>query len=113
MLVSTSSFLSSTGECSMLGQSAHDKKVFLAQNFEELKTDSARGGGEYLLAYASLSRCSQSASTQLPKSFQKNFKMIYGERISKEPKEVFEAMEIVIQSDPELALGCNINSSNS
>ena len=106
MLVSTTSFFSSTGECSMIGQSAHDKKVFLAQNFEELKTDSARGGGEYLSAYATLSGCTPSSASELSKSIQQNFTLIYGKDISKTPEAVYEAMERMIQSDLVLASGC-------
>lgn len=102
----TMEFSTSTGECSMIGQSAHDKKVFLAQNFEELKTDSARGGGEYLSAYATLSGCTPSTASELSKSIQQNFTLIYGKDISKAPEAVYEAMEQMIQSDQVLASGC-------
>lgn len=105
-IVSTSSYITSTGPCAMIGQSAHDKKVFLAQNFEELKTDSARGGGEYLSAYATLSGCTPSSASVLSKSIQQNFTLIYGKDISKTPEAVYEAMERMIQSDLVLASGC-------
>ncbi len=37
---SSSSYLSSTGDCAMIGLSEHDKKVFIAQNVNQLIFDS-------------------------------------------------------------------------
>lgn len=105
-LISSTQFTTSWGDCAMIGMASHDKKVFLAHNIEELKTDSARGGGEYLSAYATLSRCTPSSASELSKSIQLNFSLIYGKDISKTPEAVYEAMERMIQTDPVLALGC-------
>ena len=49
----------------MLGSVVHAKKVFVAYNLDHLRSDAARGGGEYLSAYSYLSGCSETASQSL------------------------------------------------
>lgn len=58
VFTSTSSFFSSTGECSMLGLSEHDKRVFIAHNYEFIKIDFVRGDGEYSRTFAKMHGCS-------------------------------------------------------
>lgn len=103
---SSSSYLSSTGDCAMIGMVNHDKKVFLVHNFKNMKNDSARGAGEYIEAYAIVSMCDYKARNELSKAFQKNFTYIYGESIEKEPEQAYEAMERLMKKDSILASGC-------
>lgn len=71
---STTSFFSSTGDCSMIGKKSHDEKVFFVQNLEEIKIDVARGGGEYLSAFSSYSSC-QGTGRQLQGKYENIFVM--------------------------------------
>lgn len=104
---STSQFVSSTGACRMIGMTEHGKKLFLVQNFESMKIDSARGAGEYIEAYASISMCNKDASNELSKAFQKNFVRIYGESVEREPEQVYGAMEAIMNYNPILQHGCS------
>ncbi|MFP5387570.1 MAG: DUF3015 family protein [Bacteriovoracia bacterium] len=54
---STTSYVSSTGECAMIGKTDHDAKVFIAHNFDKMLEDFAKGKGEYALAFAGLYNC--------------------------------------------------------
>ena len=105
-LGSSTSYISSTGECSMIGQAERDKKVFLVYNFDAIKEEAAIGEGEYLETYAELSGCDANGAKMLPKYFQKNFINIFGEDVSKEPSQVYQAMEEVIGNEPALREGC-------
>ena len=105
-LSSTTSYISSTGACAMIGQAEHDKKVFLVYNLDAIKEDAAIGEGEYLETYAELSGCDANGAKMLPKYFQKNFINIFGEDVSKEPSQVYQAMEEVIGNEPALREGC-------
>lgn len=69
---STSQWSSSSGDCSMIGEKSHDEKVFFAQNFEEIKIDVARGGGEYLSAFNSYSSC-QGQDRELQSNYENIF----------------------------------------
>ncbi|MDC1174212.1 DUF3015 family protein [Bacteriovoracaceae bacterium] len=104
--MSSSSYLSSTGDCAMIGMASHDKKVFLAHNLENIQVDSARRDGEYISAYASLSGCNETGRNALPGLFQNNFIQIYGEGFEKTPKAIYESMEQVIQTDPVTSENC-------
>ncbi|MCK5073797.1 MAG: DUF3015 family protein [Bacteriovoracaceae bacterium] len=101
---SSSSYISSTGDCAMIGMAEHDKKVFIAQNLDNLQIDIARGQGEYLDAYAALSGCHQ--SEYFNKILQGNYKTIFGKNIDHSPKEVYEATNELIKSSTELNGTC-------
>lgn len=81
VIVSTTSFISSTGDCAMIGEKSHDEKVYFAQNFEEIKIDVARGGGEYLTAFTKYGNCSNFDLMKFSKNAQENFEVIYSEKI--------------------------------
>lgn len=70
--LSTTSYVTSTGDCAMIGEKSHDEKIFFAQNFDEIKIDVARGGGEYLSAFNSYSNC-QGQNRELQSSYESIF----------------------------------------
>lgn len=76
-LTSTSSFFTSTGDCAMIGQAEHDQKVFLAMNLDKIKLDSARGGGEYLEAYAHIANIRKEDQAIYFAKIQKNYSSIF------------------------------------
>jgi len=107
LFLSSSGYLSSTGDCAMIGIANHDRKVFLAHNLDQIQNDSARGGGEYLQAYSQLSGCNLDASRKLSIILKENFIKIYGVDGSKQPQEIYESMEEIMKSDPNISSGCS------
>lgn len=95
-LVSSSQSFSSWGECSMLGSADFQKQLFLAQNLEPLKIDSAKGHGEYLHAYLNLSGCSQDSLKYTDSIIQKNFIKVYGEDLNNPPQKIYEQLETLL-----------------
>lgn len=108
VMSSSSQFSISTGDCAMIGMAAHDRKVFLSYNLENIQTDSARGYGEYITAYALLSGCNEAGRKALPTHFQKNFIQIFGEGVEKKPKAIYESMEYLIQTNPMTSKHCKL-----
>ena len=106
-VISSTQFMSSWGGCAMIGIANHDKKVFLAHNLDQIQNDSARGGGEYLQAYSQLSGCDSDASKKLSIILKENFIKIYGVDGSKQPQEIYESMEEIMKSDPNISSGCS------
>nr|BDT28446.1 hypothetical protein BHI3_19120 [Bacteriovorax sp. HI3] len=107
--VSTSAgqFTSSTGGCSMIGQTAYDKKVFLVNNSDPLRIDISRGNGEYLDAYAIISGCDLKTREYLPVLLQKNYVEIWGEE-EKETKAVYDSLEKIMNNDSKIKSGCSL-----
>jgi hypothetical protein len=57
----------------MIGEVNHDSKVYIANNYEELRKDFARGSGEYAFALAALYDCSETARIEFPIQMKKRF----------------------------------------
>nr|BDT28442.1 hypothetical protein BHI3_19080 [Bacteriovorax sp. HI3] len=109
LFLSTTSFVSSTGECAMIGMGENDKKVFLVNNSDPLKVDMSRGSGEYLDAYAILSGCDLKAKEYLPTLLQKNYVEIWGEE-EKETKAIYDSLEKIMNNDSKIKSGCSFKS---
>lgn len=107
-LTSSSQWSSSTGACSMLGQIEDQKKYFIAQNLDNLIIDSARGIGEYLNAYLSLTGCSQDSLKNTSSVIQSNFVKIYGEKLQNSPEQTYEQLENIFNGDPIIRTFCKI-----
>lgn len=105
-LLSTTSYVFSTGDCAMIGMAEHDKKVFIAHNLDQMTIDAARGQGEYLSAYASLSGCSKSASEKFGNTLQSNFTKVFGHKLDHSPEQAYGKIEGVISNDPDLKKLC-------
>lgn len=73
----TTSYLSSTSECSMIGMNEHDKKVYLVINSGQLLKESAMGRGEYIEGYASLSGCKNEVNKYFSAMIKNNYKKIW------------------------------------
>lgn len=105
--VSTSQFISSTGSCSAIAIAEYQKKEFLANNYEPLKIDLARGGGEFAFTYAELSGCSGGARKKYSGYLQKNFLRIYGVKLENSIEEIYNHMVQVILENKNLVELCS------
>lgn len=67
---STTSYISSTGDCAAIGyHSKENKEMFYVQNELELQLDIAKGEGAYLAELVAMYGCDESASSILNKSY--------------------------------------------
>jgi hypothetical protein len=66
-------YISSTGACAMDGQIDQDSKKIIADNWEHLKVDFAKGHGEYAMAFASMYGCDHEAQKIFPKIIKNRF----------------------------------------
>lgn len=76
-LTSMTQWSSSWGECSMIGEVSHDRKIFLAQNIDKLQVDIARGDGEYLQALAELYECPAKNYSDFARTLKDNYSNIF------------------------------------
>lgn len=88
--ISTSQFISSTGDCSMIGKKEHDQKIFIAHNSITLRADIARGNGPYLEAYAELSEIEN--KSEYYKLLKENYFIIFGTGENKSPEEIYKVL---------------------
>lgn len=103
----TTSYVSSTSECSAIGSVENQKKLFIVHNLDMLKSDSARGGGEYIHAYAYLLGCRDNYKNQVSAKFQKNFKEIFGDEAVNGAEKVYSSIELIINRDKDVFKGCD------
>lgn len=99
LFVSTSSFISSTGHCSAIGQIEDQKKHFIAHNLDRLIIDSSKGAGEYLSAYLLLSGCSSNKINETGIIIQKNLQSIYGNDLEKKYEESYKSIDFLLMTE--------------
>ncbi|MFT6069644.1 MAG: hypothetical protein ACJAT2_001575 [Bacteriovoracaceae bacterium] len=103
-LTSSSQFLSSWGQCSMIGLAPQERpKFFVAQNVDKLIIDSAKGEGEYLASFSKLASCDAYTSQKLPDRLQNNLKQIYGDDLQNDAQEVYKRISELVRADKELS----------
>lgn len=107
--LSTTSYVSSTGPCSMIGKFEHDRKIFFAENFDKILDDFARGNGEYAMTFARLSGCTQSTQTIYPKLMKKNFVPLLNSYSSELPEQTFKKLILYFETEPNLIKNCNMS----
>lgn len=71
-LSSTTSFFSSIGECAMIGELEHDKKVYYVHNFDKMKIDFAKGVGEFADSFAEMHGCDHNGQRYFMKMMKSN-----------------------------------------
>lgn len=104
--MSTTSYVSSTSECSAIGNVENQKKMFIVHNLDMLKSDSARGDGEYVKAYASLFNCTKSYEVKIPSIFKDNFVKIYGDTFTSGPEDAYHSIENIFERDVDYLVNC-------
>ncbi len=106
---STSQFLTSTGDCKMIGGiSQEERKIFVAGNADQLRMDMVRAEGEYLSAAAFLYGCDGTAMNQVSLRLQENVTRIFGENLARSPSEVADGFHALMQSDSGLRRLCSL-----
>lgn len=78
----------------MIGQIESDKKYFLTDNLDKIRDDSAKGNGEYLLAYSKLAGCNSKESADFMTSAQQNYENLFVK--SKEPLKIYLGLESIL-----------------
>tara|TARA_Y100000590_G_scaffold470768_1_gene669804 strand:- start:34833 stop:35156 length:324 start_codon:yes stop_codon:yes gene_type:complete len=101
-MVSTSSYVSSTGDCAAIGKTQEQKR-FLVQNFENLKKDISRSGGEYLTSFSKLANCDAFTLLELPNRLRINLKQIYGDDFQSNAEDVYNRISELVRADKELS----------
>lgn len=96
-VVSTTSYLSSVGNCSMIGQKSHDRKVFIALNSNQIIEDIMIGDGEYFNTFAKLSGCSFNGRNDLVKELRSNYSHYFGKDLEYKPSESLKNIDKFIQ----------------
>lgn len=109
-VITTTQFTSSWGECRMIGQVDNDQKVFMAQAWNQLQIDTAKGNGEYLNAFATLSVCNQAGAGVLKNEMQKNFQQIYGNELDNSVEEAHEQIKNIFNGNEVLKKNCTTKS---
>ncbi len=109
MMISTSSFVSSTGDCAMIGKVEQKKQTFIAVNIDQLKMEASQGEGEYLSAFSNLSSCSAVGEEYLKSTLQRNYSSIFGPESSRSASEVYSRIQDLMLNDLVIRSECSPN----
>lgn len=94
--ISISQFITSFGDCSAFGESKSERFSFFANNFEHLRSDAARGDGEYLQGASKLLGCDENGHQIFSNLLKANYSKIFlGDQL-KNVEDQFEEMESLI-----------------
>lgn len=108
--VSTTSYISSIGECSMVGEIKHDQKLFIANAYEPLQIDLARGSGEFADAFAEISKCNKLGKMKMKRALQKNYGQVYNDSNILDVEKTYSRIIGVLKSDQVIANNCKLES---
>ncbi len=93
LIVSTASFVSSTGECSINGSVEEKRKTFFVVNYEQILLDFSRGSGSYGQSLASLYGLDASAYAKVAGRVKANYSQIFGAGDSHDLESMFENLD--------------------
>lgn len=108
--VSTTSYISSIDECSMMGEIKHDQKLFIANAYEPLQIDLARGSGEFADAFAEISKCNKVGKMKMKRALQINYGHIYNDSNILDVEKTYSRIIGVLKSDQVIANNCKLES---
>ena len=106
--LSSSQFISSTGECALIGGSEQQRKTFVLANLDNLNEDFAKGSGEYSLTFAKMHGCSDIAPDRYAAIMKFNFETLLEIEQTENAEALFEYLERPFKNDSILISACNL-----
>lgn len=103
---STSQFISSIGNCAMLGDLEHDKKVFYVHNFDKMKDDFTKGSGEYAVSFAKMHGCNSKTQIEYSRIMKGNFNELMSVESADSPEKTYQYLESFFEYNQTLKVGC-------
>ena len=105
-LSSTTSYVSSTGDCAMLGRVEDVKKVFIAVNHERMMEDIAVGYGSYIETYVQLSGCPKDMGDYYVEALREKYASIFGKDTRLSSEDLYNEVEEIIRTNALLRKNC-------
>jgi hypothetical protein len=107
-LISTSQFSSSYGECALWAANLKwlKREKYIAENYNKLKLDSARGAGEYADSLLYLSGCSANVKSDFNKLLKNNFNVLFKDQ--KEAWSTSSKIDNLVKKNALLARSCRL-----
>jgi hypothetical protein len=103
---STAQYITSTGDCAMIGRLDHDKKVFVADNMDKMKDEFARGSGEYSKSFAKMHGCYKPGQDQFLKLMKGNYLILSEIESTDDFERLYQYLEASFKIDPVLVSLC-------
>jgi hypothetical protein len=82
-----------------------EQAAFAEVNFQDLKSNMAAGGGEFLASFATLLGCESPANPELAKMTQEKFEVIFASA-STTPMQMLSSVKQQIKASPNLSASC-------
>lgn len=105
---STTSYVSSTGDCAAFAKAEEERIEYVAQTMTELKMEAADGQGEHVTALAKLYGCSPSAQSEFSNSLKNNYSKIFYDKNNSNPLAITESITDQVVTNKNLNRSCNL-----
>lgn len=110
---STTSFFSSIGDCAMIGDIEHDKKIYYVHNFDKMKDDFTKGSGEYAVSFAKMHGCNSKTQVEYSRIMKGNFNELMSVESADSPEKTYQYLESFFENNQTLKVGCNTKNRSS
>jgi len=108
LILSTTSFVSSTGDCSLFASRLEERRFYYSANFEKLAIDFAKGGGEFSTSFAKLYGCNSYGKALYPQVMKSHFTELFGSSKLLDKDDSFLNIENLVISNSALSLNCSV-----
>ncbi len=105
---STTSYVSSSGECKAFGMAEAERHQYIAETMTELKAEAAEGQGEHVESLATLYGCSATVRPQFYEMMKSNHAKIFSNEISSSTGLVTRQITDTVMNDQVLRQNCNL-----
>ena len=104
---STTSYVSSTGECRAFGMNDLERVQYIAETHFELQLEIAQGAGDHIVSLATLYGCNDQAKLQFNKIMKNNHSQIFTNKIKNDPISLKNNITDVVIDNVLLRDNCN------
>lgn len=105
---STSSFVSSTGNCAAFAKADDERKLFIAESLVEIKMEAAEGRGEHLSSLATLYGCENGLKSDFFQMMKSNHNTLFSNDAAKSPEVLHDQIMNNLMNVKTLHDHCNI-----
>lgn len=105
MIPSTTSYFSSFGPCGMYADGQGIRSAFLEKMLPEIQADAARGGGQYVEAFGTLSGCSADGGRAFGSVMQRHFESVFLQPHAR-TREILQRVDDLLRTEPSLNKSC-------
>lgn len=106
-LMSTTSYVTSTGPCRAIGMAHEERVKYIAATQDQLKMELSIGQGEHTIALASVFGCNTSGRSEFGRILRSKYSQVFNSDSNQSPQKITSKMVDVVADSEVLSNNCN------